>query len=564
MLVSRVMSPSETVEIRVERGGRTVVEAVPAGTRLGDLLPSAAPDGLPYVAALFNNEVVSLRERAVLNGTLRGLTARDSEGRRVFRRTACLLLAMAARRALPSLRLRIRHSLSGGMFFALRSGERPVSAAEVRALSRELAAIVAADLPIDEIPCGYEEAIGVFAAAGRHDKVGLLRHRNDPVVVLQACAEFRELRQDPAMPRTGLLAPFAIVRHAGGAVLRLPSADDPCRLAPFVPQPGLLRIHREHARWGELLGVRCAAELNAAIAEDRIRDVMQMSEALHDKTFARLADRIAGRKPRPRLVLIAGPSAAGKTTSCMRLSIHLQVLGLRPVMLSTDDYFVPEEQDPIGPDGKPDFEDIRAVDVPALRRDLKALLAGRAIRRRTFDFKAKRPCWPGDSLRLGPADVLLVEGIHALNPVLTRGIPDAEKFRVFLSAVTQLGIDDGNVLSTTDNRLLRRIVRDHQFRGRNAKETIAMWAGVRRGEEKWIFPFQDDVDAAFNSALDYEVPVLWPFAFVLLSEIKPSDPEFATARRLMRLLLNFHPIPSQLVPGDSILREYIGGSQLAY
>ena len=200
------------------------------------------------------------------------------------------------------------------------------------------------------------------------------------------------------------------------------------------------------------------------------------------------------------------------------------------------------------------------MDVPALRRDLKALLAGRAVRRRTYDFKAKQPVWPGDELRLGAADILLIEGIHALNPILSRGLPPDAAFRVYLSALTQLGIDDNNVLSTADNRLLRRIVRDHAFRGHSAKQTIAMWPSVRRGEEKWIFPFQDEADAAFNSALDYELPVLWPFAIVLLSEIKPSDPEYATARRLLRLLLNFHPIPSQFVPGDSILREYIGGS----
>lgn len=562
------MNPPCTLSIRIERNGRTVRRTVPAGTTVGELLPPAAPGGLPFVAALFNNEVVSLCAPLALGGSLRGLTMADGDGRLVFRRTACLLLAMAARRALPALRLRVRHSLSGGMFFTLRAGdrgaERAVSAAEARALSRELRAIVAADLPVEEIPCGYEDALGLFAAAGQHDKVGLLSHRNDPVVTLQACAEFRELRQGPALPRTGLLAPVAILRHAGGAVLRLPSRDDPRVLAPFSPQPGLERIHREHARWGELLGVRCAADLNAAVAGGRIRDVMQTSEALHDKTFARLADGIASRKPVPRLVLIAGPSSAGKTTSCKRLAIHLQVLGLRPVMLSTDDYFVPEELDPVGPDGKPDYEDIRAVDVKALRADLKALLAGRAVRRRVFDFMSKKPSWPGGSLQLGPSDVLLVEGIHALNPVLTRGIPPSAKFRIFLSALTQVGIDDNNVLSTADNRLLRRIVRDHGFRGRSAKETIAMWPSVRRGEEKWIFPFQDEADAAFNSALDYELPVLWPFAFVLLSEVKPADPEYGTARRLMRLLLNFHPIPSQSVPGDSILREYIGGSQFSY
>ena len=269
-----------------------------------------------------------------------------------------------------------------------------------------------------------------------------------------------------------------------------------------------------------------------------------------------------GRTPAAVGIQVQG-SCRGKN-GCKRLAIHLQVLGFRPVALSTDDYFVPEERDPLGPDGKPDYEHIRAVDVPALRRDLKALLAGRSVRRRTYDFKTKKPVWPGDSLSLGADDILLIEGIHALNPVLTRGLPRESAFRIYLSALTQLGIDDDNVLSTADNRLVRRIVRDHQFRGHSARQTISMWPSVRRGEEKWIFPFQDEADAAFNSALDYELPVLWPFAFVLLSEVKPSDPEYATARRLMRLLLNFHPIPSQSVPGDSILREYIGGSQLSY
>jgi uridine kinase len=263
-------------------------------------------------------------------------------------------------------------------------------------------------------------------------------------------------------------------------------------------------------------------------------------------------------------VLIAGPSSAGKTTSCRRLAIHLRVVGLRPVQLSTDDYFVAEKDDPIGPDGKPDYEDIRAVDVAGLRKDLAALIAGRPVKRRVFDFRAKAPTWTDESLRLGPDDVVLIEGIHALNPILSEGIPKEQTFKIYLSALTQLGIDDDTILSTSDNRLVRRLVRDHLFRGHDAKRTLSMWPSVRRGEEKWIFPFQGEADVSFNTSLDYELSVLRPFAEALLAEIKPGDAEYPLARRLQAVLRNFHPIPATAVPGDSILREYIGGSTLRY
>ena len=541
---------------------------VDIGTPVRDVLPSRSPDGLPYVGAIACGEIVSLHTPLAASGSVRGLTAADDEGWRILRRSMCMLLAQAARAALPGRFLRVRHSLGCGVWATLRDAdegpERPATAAECSAVARAMRALAEADEPIVEELCGYEEAVARFAAEGRHDKVGLLRHRNDPVVALVRCGDFLDLRQGPAVPRTGLLGLFDLFRYEGGLLLQLPSRSEPLRVAPFVPQPALMRVHREHARWGDILGVHGVGELNAAIADRRIADVMEMGEALHDKGFSRLADLIAARKPRPRLVLIAGPSSAGKTTSCRRLSIHLRVVGLRPVQLSTDDYFVAEKDDPIGPDGKPDYEDIRAVDVAGLRKDLAALIAGRPVKRRVFDFRAKAPTWTDESLRLGPDDVVLIEGIHALNPILSEGIPREQTFKIYLSALTQLGIDDDTILSTSDNRLVRRLVRDHLFRGHDAKRTLSMWPSVRRGEEKWIFPFQGEADVSFNTSLDYELSVLRPFAEALLAEIKPGDAEYPLARRLQAVLRNFHPIPATAVPGDSILREYIGGSTLRY
>ncbi len=537
---------------------------------VGEALPATAPDGAPYVAALANNDVVSLATPLAVNATVSGLTAASEEGWLVMRRSFCLLLCAAAENVFrgKSTQLRVRHSLKCGAFATLRDGDdaadRAATADEIAALAGEMQNAVAADLPISEETCAYEEAVALFAAAGRHDQVGLLSHRNEPAVVLQRCGSFCTLRQGPCVPRTGLLSAFALEERGGGIALRIPSRADTTRPAPFVPEPELFRIHREHARWGEVLGIRSVADLNQAVAENRIGDVVEMSEALHDRNFASLAARIAGASPRPRVVLIAGPSSAGKTTSCRRLSIHLRVAGLVPVQLSTDDYFVPESEDPIGPDGKPDYEDIRAVDVAALRADISALMAGRPIRRRVFDFRAKVPVWPGDEIRPDPRSVIVLEGIHALNPVFREDIPRKLVFGIYLSAHSQPALDDCTVASSTDNRLVRRIVRDHFFRGRDARATIAMWPSVRRGEEKWIFPYQGEADTHFDSALEYELAVLRPFAAPLLAEVKPADPEYAVARRLLANLMNFHSFPATSVPGDSILREYIGGSLLRY
>lgn len=538
------------------------------GTFVWETLPQADEDGLPYIGARVNNEVVALHTRLKMNCTVNGLTARDEDGWRILRRSMCFLLAMAARRALPKAKLRIRHSLGQGVFFTLKYTDCPEHTAlckdAVKKIETEMRAIIAADLRVERLACAYDEAVTLFTETAQFDKVGLLRHINTPSVDLLRCEEFTELDQGPVVNRTALLSAFTLISYENGCMLQLPSAEDPRIVAPFKPRPQLMRVHRDHVKWGESVGFSSVGELNEAVYALRISEIIQMSETLHNRNLTRIADQITARNPVPRIILIAGPSSAGKTTSAKRLGIHLHINGLRPVMLSTDDYFVGEGLNPLDEKGQPDYEHVQAVDISLFNEHLTRLLAGQPIKRRVFDFKAKHGVSLDEELRLGPDDVLIVEGIHGLNPQLTADVPKEMKFSIFLSALTQLGIDDNNVLSTSDNRLLRRMVRDHLFRGHSALQTIRMWPSVRRGEERWIFPYQDDADVSFNTALDYEIAVLRPFAQPLLAEIKPHHDEYATARRLYGVLSNFHSITPSAVPGDSILREYIGGSLLKY
>ncbi len=542
----------------------TQVFNVGSGVVVGDALPAENSAGERFVAALANNAPVSLCRRLPVRASCSGLTLNDDAGWLVFRRTMCFLLFVAAREACPDLFLRVGFSMGRGVFAAVRDSEkgdeRPVNSGEIKAISAALRALVARDEPIREELVSYEDALELFKSSGRADEVNLMRHMNRPTVILQQCGAVSNLNVGPMLRSTGALKPVSLRECRGGLLLLGPSKEDVSRVARNKFQASLFTAHANHLRWGDQVDLRCVGDLNEAIAARRTNEIIETDEARHRAEFARIAEEIISRKTLPRIVLMAGPSSAGKTTSCARLSVQLRVHGLHPVALSTDDYFRPTEEDPIGPDGKPDFEDIRAVDVPALQRDLLDLLAGKGVRRRTFDFLSQKPVWKDEIIKLREGSIICIEGIHALNPLLTERIPSREKYKIFLSALTALSMDDASLLSTSDNRLIRRIVRDNAFRGRDAKNTISLWPAVRRGEEKWIFPFQDDADATFNSSLDYELAVLRPYAEALLSEVKPFDPEYAVARRLQGILRHFHPIPPTRVPPDSILRETIGGS----
>jgi uridine kinase len=347
-------------------------------------------------------------------------------------------------------------------------------------------------------------------------------------------------------------------------VLQLPDPDQPLgEPPPFVDQPHLFTIFQEHKQWGRILGLNTTGRLNALYAAGGIGDFIKISESLHERKVADIATEIARRGS--RVVLVAGPSSAGKTTFSKRLAIQLRVCGLRPVNVEMDNYFKDGNAGtPPGPDGRPDFEHIEALDLELFNRQMLDLIAGKAIEPPRFDFPTKRQIFGGTKLQLDPSHVLIVEGIHGLNPRMTGMVPEASKFRVYVNALSQLCLDATNRISTTDNRLIRRMVRDAQFRGHNALRTLRMWPSVRRGEKTWVFPFQQYADATFNSALDYELAVLKPFAEPLLVGVKPCDPEYTAARRLGWLLRNFVAVPDREVPPTSLLREYIGNSTFAY
>jgi uridine kinase len=552
-------------DVTVSIEGQTAITAA-AGATIHDVLPDRLINGLPMVGALVNNDVLSLSTPLMVNATVRPLTVADPHGWDIFRRSLGFLLAKAAHENLPKDTCRILHSYGPGLFCTLGNGtSTPVGRrADTARLKAAMDDLVAADLPITMELVAYEEAVRMFDETGQIDKLNLLRHRNPPCVQLIRCGRFLDLVQAPLVHRTGLLKPFDLVPYDPGVVLHLPTRENPGTLEPLVPQPHLFAIYQEHVEWGRILGLTTVGQLNETIVAKRVDDFIQTAEALHEKKLAAIAAAIATRAPAVRLVLIAGPSSAGKTTFAKRLITHLRVNGLQPSMISTDDYFVGDERNPRDEQGNLDYEHIESMDLPRLNSDLTRLLAGEEVHLPIFDFKAKRGSDRPEVTRLHANGVIVMEGIHALNPQLTGEIPSRVKFLIFVSALTQLGIDRNARISTTDNRLMRRMVRDNTNRGHTALHTLQRWPSVRRGERRWIFPFQEGADATFNSALDYELAVLKPFVVPLLNEVKPHHPEYAEARRLTGFLHNFLAIPPTAVPGNSILREYIGGSQLQY
>ncbi len=540
---------------------------IPSGTAVRQVLPATSANGLPTIGAMVNNEVVSLNFLLRINVAVAPLTLADENGWRIYRWSLTFLLASAMRSASPDAALRVRHSLGNGLYCTV---EWPAAeaveplAARVARIEGAMRDLVVRNLPIEMEVVSYADAMAMFEASGQVDTLNLLRHRNPPQVLLMRCGEFFDLAQEPMVAGTGLLSLFRLTPCAPGFVLDMPTPEAPDRIQPFEPQPHLFQIYQEHIAWGRILGVTTVGQLNEAIVERNIDDIVLTAEALHDKKLAMIAAAVTSRKPTVRLILIAGPSSAGKTTFAKRLLSHLRVNGLRPVLISTDDYFVGDIQNPRDEQGRLDYEHIEAMDLPRLNGDLLALLEGRDVHLRAFDFITKIGHDRPDVTRLGPQDVIVMEGIHSLNPQLTAQVPRAVKFLIYVSALTQLGVDAHTRISTTDNRLIRRLVRDSQYRGYSALTTLQRWPSVKRGEQRWIFPYQHLADAVFNSALDYELAVLKPFTVPLLNQVKPVNPEYAEARRLTGFLHNFLALPATVVPGNSLLREHIGGSHLKY
>ncbi len=551
-----------TVNITFPSGVR---KRFPTGTPVQNIIADSGFSNKPYplVAVKVNNDIASLTYRLEVNSRLTPVFLNSREGANIYRRSLCFLLTIAARELFPKQRLVIGHSLGNGYFYYF-VGKNEVQSSELKLLKEKMAEIVEADLPIIRRVIFYKEAVAFFKRNNQPDTSLLLQHQNEPKIPVYECGSFLDLAHAPLAPRTGILKIFEIRKYASGFLLRYPDHDRPDHITAFRDNPTLFSIYREYKNWGSILKINCVGSLNTLISKGEIRQFIQVAEALHDKKIARIADQICEKKEFIRLILIAGPSSSGKTTFSKKLAIQLKVLGRNPVAISLDNYFVSRELTPRNQDGNYDFEALEAIDIELLNNHLLKLFNGEEVSMPVFNFHTGRRRSRGVQMKLPQRSVLILEGIHALNDRLTPLISRENKYKIYVSALTQLNLDDHNRIPTTDNRLVRRLVRDHQFRGHSALDTFSMWESVQRGEARNIFPFQDSADSVFNSALDYELAVLNVLAEPLLINVKPDSPYFHEARRLSSFLSNFKHIPIKLVPEYSILREFIGESSFKY
>lgn len=519
--------------------------------------------GSKIIAVRINNELSCLSTTITADSTIEPITIDSFEGTRIYRRSLCLLLALAAKQIFKQRRLIISHSL-GNSYFYYFDGLDKVTQEDLSCLEERMRRIVKQNLQVKSGFISYARAVEYFECHNQNDTVLLLKYKNESTVRIYQCGDFIDLFHGPHVPNTGLLKSFQLLNHPPGFLLRFPPHGNNPITGRLVPESSLLSIYREYKNWGKILNVSCAGHLNELIGNRKIEQFIQIAEALHDKKISQIADKIAGQRDFVKIVLVAGPSSSGKTTFAKKLAIQLRVLGRNPLIASLDDYFKPRQFTPRDENGNYNFEDIEALDTELLNSHLLSLMRGESINLPLFDFKTGSRKQMNTPLKLSDRGILILEGIHGLNPQLTPRVERENKFTIYVSALTQLNIDDHNRISTTDNRLLRRIVRDNQFRGHSAFTTIGMWESVRKGEDKNIFPYQGISNAVFNSALDYELSVLKVYADTLLRTIKPSMPEYQEARRLLAFLNNFASLPETSVPPQSILREFIGGSAFRY
>ena len=535
-------------------------------TTVRDLLPGPVADnGLPYLGALVNNDVCSLSFPLQVSGTLEFLTFADRYGNRIYRRSLAFLLAKAVRDLMPECPFAVEHSIGNGYYCSCICGRAghgmEISDDKLAAIESHMRELIARDIPLERRQIGFVEAYRMLEANRQFDKLNLLRYRNPPRIVLFSCEDFSDLGHEVLAPSTGVLEHFRLVAYPPGLVLHFPDwRDDKVRFSQFYKQHHLQKIFVEHKQWGSVIGIDSIADLNQAVAEQRMGPIIQMCEVHQDKYISQIADQIAETKPTPRFVLVAGPSSSGKTTFSKRLELHLRVNGLGAVRIEVDNYFRDRAQTPRDPSNKIDFEHIEAVDLPLLNEHLRALEDGKRVELPTFNFKQGVKEFRGDHLQLETGQVVILEGIHCLNPLLTEHVAEEHKFKIYVSALTQLMLDRNNLISTTDLRLLRRMIRDYRTRGKSALMTLQLWQSVRDGEQRWIFPYQKEADAAFNSALAFEPAVLKNYVRPLLSEVKPFDREYADARRLLAFLELINSTSAEHVPPTSLIREFIGGS----
>ena len=558
--------------LQIRCKNNNVTKSFPEGTSLLDVYQEFANDiQLPYpvVSARVNNTSQGLKFRLFQNRDVEFLDAREGSGHRVYVRSLSFLLYKATQDVFPGSKLFIEHSLSRGYYCNLKKkGNEPLTDDDVEHIRNRMQEIVDLDMPFRRTEATNEEAIRVFSERGFSDKVKLLETSGQIYSDYYTLGDTVDYYYGPLVPSAGYLQVWGLERYEDGLLLRVPDWHNPLKVAEKMPQPKTFEMFAEKTRWDIIMRLSNAGDVNKAVMRGHASELIQVSEALQEKKIVQIAEEIDHRfhreKDPVRLVLITGPSSSGKTTFCKRLSIQLLACGLRPVSFSTDDYFVNRVDTPKLPNGDYDFDNIETVEYALLEDHLLRLMNGERVEIPEYNFVTGKREYNGKKLKLGSDTVLIIEGIHALNPLLTKKIPDSLKYKVFISALTSISLDDHNWIPTRDNRLLRRIIRDYNKGAFTAQQTIAQWKNVLESEDQWISPFQETADVMFNSALNIEFAVLRPHAEIILASVPKNCPEYSDAHRLLKFIRYFIPISDTEIPPTSIMREFVGGSSFKY
>lgn len=551
----------QVVQIRCKNNKKT--QKVANGSTLSDVFSSfnLKMEHGP-VSAKVNNKVEGMHYRVYNNKDIEFLDMRTSSGSRAYTRTLFFVLCKAVQDLYPGHDVVIDIPVSNGFYVDVRL-ERDVTAEDVGSIRKRMQEIVDARMPIRRYMVPTEDAIALFEEKGDVEKVKLLRTSGSLYTTYYKIGEYVDFYYGTLLTNTSQLYLFGLEKYYDGMLLRIPSLKNPDELGEVTRQDKMFEIFKEHHHWQDIIGIRTVGDFNAAVDAGHATDIINISEALQEKKIAQIAEQIAAR-PGVKLVLLAGPSSSGKTTSCKRLSIQLAVNGLKPLQISLDDYFVDRDRTPKDENGEYDYESIYALDLQKINDQFNALFRGEEVELPKYDFQSGKSKKSGKRLKMNDNNVLVVEGIHALNPELTAQIPNEQIFRVYASALTTILLDNHNYIPTTDNRLLRRIIRDYKYRGVSAQDTIHRWPSVRAGENKWIFPFQENADAMLNTAMLYELAVLKMQAEPLLEQVPENCDEYAEAYRLLKFLKYFKGIPFNNLPPTSLLREFLGGSSFHY
>ena len=514
------------------------------------------------VCARVNNKVQGMHYRLYNDKDVEFLDMRSGSGSRTYTRTLFFICCKAINDLYGNVEVRIDIPVSKGYYVHVKLG-RDITADDVARIRCRMQEIIDADTPIRRRMVTAEEAIRLFSEKGDMSKVKLLKGQGKLYTVYYQIDDFIDYFYGALLTSTSEVYLFDLVAYSDGMLLRVPSREDPGQLCPMPRQQKMFDVFKEHHEWQNIIGLRTVGDLNDAVDKGFATDIINVNEALQEKKIARIADQIAARHD-VKLVLLAGPSSSGKTTTCKRLSIQLLTCGLKPLQISLDDYFIDRDKTPLDANGEYDYESIHALNIDLINEQFNALFKGEEIELPRYNFQAGKSEKSGKRLKLGPNDIVVVEGIHALNPELTAQIPEQQKFRVYVSALTTILLDEHNYIPTTDNRLLRRIIRDYKYRGVSAQESIHRWPSVRAGEERWIFPYQENADAMFNSAMLYELAVIKQQAEPLLEQVPENCEEYAEAHRLLKFLRYFHAISYRQLAPTSLLREFLGGSSFKY